>query len=277
MQNEAQYDLDRKGAKISALPSNNLDRYEYLTGEHLGLKPSTIEQAKCESSPLGKVFNKGLDKDDQKEGLFKKLKNIENTPKNKINSKNEEDDEDKDKKNQQNKDIGSKPLNVFNYLKALRQKAKKLLEEIEWVNDDTDVNNLAFFGSNREKFDFNTFKMPLNFLSDIHNSQISLKEAEFKQRDLERKIEEIRGYKLNNAEEEIDGVLMQANDMLEYRNKIIKAFKDGTFLSEHLKISDDAANKYVLKDVNKFIQKIKSMSEKIYLSLFREFFSIIAS
>ena len=118
--------------------------------------------------------------------------------------------------------------------------------------------------------------MPLNFLSDIHNGQISLKEAEFKQRDLERKIE-IRGYKLNNAEEEIDGVLMQANDMLEYRNKIIKAFKDGTFLSEHLKISDDAANKYVLKDVNKFIQKIKSMPEKIYLSSFREFFSIIAS
>ena len=28
MQNEAQYDLDRKAAKISALPSNNLDKYE---------------------------------------------------------------------------------------------------------------------------------------------------------------------------------------------------------------------------------------------------------
>ena len=26
---------------------------------------------------MGKVFNKGLDKDDQKEGLFKRLKNIE--------------------------------------------------------------------------------------------------------------------------------------------------------------------------------------------------------
>ena len=32
MQNEAQYDLDRKPAKISALLSNNLDKYEYLTG-----------------------------------------------------------------------------------------------------------------------------------------------------------------------------------------------------------------------------------------------------
>ena len=42
MQNEAQYDLDRKAAKISASSSNNLDKCEYLTGEDLGLKPSTI-------------------------------------------------------------------------------------------------------------------------------------------------------------------------------------------------------------------------------------------
>ena len=76
MQNEAQYDLDRKAAKISALSSNNLDKYEYLTGEDLGLKPSIVEQAKFEYSPLGKIFNKGLDKNDKKEGLFKRLENI---------------------------------------------------------------------------------------------------------------------------------------------------------------------------------------------------------
>ena len=81
MQNEAQYDLDVKVAIISALFSNNLDKYEYLTGEDLGLKPSTVEQAKFEYSPLGKMFNKELDKDHQKEGLFKRLKNIENAKK----------------------------------------------------------------------------------------------------------------------------------------------------------------------------------------------------
>ena len=58
--NEAQYDLDRKAARISFLSSNNLDKYEYLTAEDLGLKPSTIEQTKFE------YFNKGFDKDDQK-------------------------------------------------------------------------------------------------------------------------------------------------------------------------------------------------------------------
>ena len=78
MQNEAQYDLHRKAAKISALFSNNLDKYEYLTGEDLGLKPNTIEQVRFEYSLLGKIFNKGLSDDDKEEGLFKRLTNIEN-------------------------------------------------------------------------------------------------------------------------------------------------------------------------------------------------------
>ena len=82
MQNEAQYDLDRKAAKISALSSNNLDKYEHLTGEDLGLKPTTVEQARFEYFPLGKIFNKGLGKNDQKEGFFKRLKDIENAKKN---------------------------------------------------------------------------------------------------------------------------------------------------------------------------------------------------
>ena len=57
---------------MSALSSNNLDKYEYLTSKDLGLKPKTIEQA---------GFTKGLSKDDKREGLFKRLKNIENAQK----------------------------------------------------------------------------------------------------------------------------------------------------------------------------------------------------
>ena len=47
-------------------------------------------------------------------------------------------------------------------------------------------------------------------------------------------------YKPKNEKEkeEIYGVLMQANDLSEYRNKIIDAFKNGTFLSKYLKKSD---------------------------------------
>ena len=47
-----------------------------MTGEDLDLKPGTVEQAKFEYSPLGKIFNKGLSEEDKKEGLFKRLDNI---------------------------------------------------------------------------------------------------------------------------------------------------------------------------------------------------------
>ena len=71
------YSMTWKAAKISALSSNNLDKYEYLTCENLGLKSSTVEETKFEYSLLGKIFNEGLDKDDQNEGLFERLKIIE--------------------------------------------------------------------------------------------------------------------------------------------------------------------------------------------------------
>ena len=74
--NKAQHDLDREAAKISALLSGELEKYEYLTGKDLGYKPDVIQKAKFEYSPLGKVFNKRLDESNKK-GLLKRLKNIE--------------------------------------------------------------------------------------------------------------------------------------------------------------------------------------------------------
>ena len=58
LQNEVQYDLDKKTAIISARSPKNLNKVEYLTGEDLGLRPDNIEQVKFEYSPLGKIFNK---------------------------------------------------------------------------------------------------------------------------------------------------------------------------------------------------------------------------
>ena len=63
--NQAQYDLDREKAKISALSPKELDKYEYLTGEDLGYKPVVIQTAKFECSPLGESFSKVFKKDDK--------------------------------------------------------------------------------------------------------------------------------------------------------------------------------------------------------------------
>ena len=73
---KAQYILDRKNAEISAKSSAELDKYEYLTGEDLGYKPDALMQAKSEYSPLGRTFTFGSTKEDKKEGLFKRLANI---------------------------------------------------------------------------------------------------------------------------------------------------------------------------------------------------------
>ena len=69
--NKAQYDLDGEAAKISALSSKNLEKYEYLTGEDLGYKPDVIQRAKFEYSPLGEAFNKVFKKDDKNKKVIK--------------------------------------------------------------------------------------------------------------------------------------------------------------------------------------------------------------
>ena len=67
-----QYDINREAAKISALSSGKIDKYEYLTGEEIlpSNQQQIIQQAKFTYSPLGKAFEK-------------QIKTIENQGKNK--------------------------------------------------------------------------------------------------------------------------------------------------------------------------------------------------
>ena len=129
MQNEAQYDLDRKAAKISALCSNYLDKYGCLTSEDLDLKPSTVEQNKFQYSPLGKIFNKD-DKDDQIEGLFKRLKNIE------------------DKNKEQLKAIeNNKAKNIREVTDSIKEPLSfKSKEEVKAIQKDVDCKKLKIRG-----------------------------------------------------------------------------------------------------------------------------------
>ena len=57
-----QYDINREAAKISALSSGKIDKYEYLTGEEIlpSNQQQMIEQAKFTYSPLGKAFEKQI-------------------------------------------------------------------------------------------------------------------------------------------------------------------------------------------------------------------------
>ena len=103
------------------------------------------------------------------------------------------------KKAQQNNNIDTKPPNVFDYLKNLSQEAKDLMDDIKDADVGIDKYKLAFIGSNTEKFSFNIFRKLLNFPSAIYNGEISLRVAEFLQKDLYDEINELKyGYKLKN-------------------------------------------------------------------------------
>ena len=53
-----QYDINREAAKISALSSGKIDKYEDLIGEEIKGEMRVIEQAKFTYSPLGKALEK---------------------------------------------------------------------------------------------------------------------------------------------------------------------------------------------------------------------------
>ena len=57
-----QYNINREAAKISALSSGKIRKYDYLTGEDIlpSNQQQIIEQAKFTYSPLDKVFDKQI-------------------------------------------------------------------------------------------------------------------------------------------------------------------------------------------------------------------------
>ena len=158
--NNAQYNLDRMNAEISAYSSDDLPKCKYLTKKDLGYKPDAFKQAKFEYSPLGKVFTDGLDKSDRNEGLLKRLKNIEdrnnnqllaikNTPRPAIKGENNGDVNDEYKtiqefkkqlinKNTLHSDGVKKFDNIINKWKQTKDK------EIVYKNVDTKVNTKKF-------------------------------------------------------------------------------------------------------------------------------------
>ena len=57
---KVQYNINREAAKLSTLSSDNIDKYEFLTGEEIlpSDQSRIIEQAKFTYSPLGKAFSR---------------------------------------------------------------------------------------------------------------------------------------------------------------------------------------------------------------------------
>ena len=155
-------------AEISAYLSGDLPKYEYLTKKDLGYKPDAIEKVKFEYSPLGKVFTDGLNKSDKKEGLLKRLKNIENKNNNQLlalrdinrpairgrdnyDSDDDDDDDDDDVNNEYKKIIEDyknkikckeieKQINKIKYAIKIYKKNKKAFKNIPDIKNRINKN-----------------------------------------------------------------------------------------------------------------------------------------
>ena len=141
-----------------------MDKYQYLTGENLGLKPSIADPARFEYSPLGKISNKGLSEDDKKEVLLKRLKKTEG--KNEVQLQAIKDQGEKQLR--EIKDINkSNTLKVIDEIRRKNAEAKKLLYDYKKIDETLDNAELVCTKTDGTKYDFNCFLFPLKFIEKI--------------------------------------------------------------------------------------------------------------
>ena len=162
-----QYDINREAAKISALSSGKLDKYEYLTGEEIlpSNQQQIIQQAKFNYSPLGKALEKQRKFiEDQGE---KQVKAIEDKQ---IVNINKDDYKDKlllSKEREISKDIYNKRL-----------------DKIEEMNNEIDYNDLNYVVlSSDMEYKFSIEKDSISLLNAIKKGEMSLEEAKNRQKD----------------------------------------------------------------------------------------------
>ena len=176
-----QYDINREAAKISAISSGKLDKYEYLTGEEIlpSNQQQLIQQAKFTYSPLGKALEKQVKtiKDQGKE----QVKAIQDNKQ--LISINKDDYKDKlllSKEREIFKDISNKELN-----------------KIEELNNKIDYDDLDYVILSKDReYNFSTQKDPISLLKAIKDGEISLEEARDRQKNYLQYLNIIRkGYK----------------------------------------------------------------------------------
>ena len=171
-----QYDINRKTAKISALSSGNIQKYEYLTGEDIlpSNQQQIIEQAKFTYSPFGKAFEK-------------QIKTIEDQGKKQVH------DLENLKLKEETKPIEDKPNNqsratiIFN---ELINKRKELMSEL---CDSIDYDNLKFeYVGPTTDVSFYEYKDSKEIFNAIKNDEIKFSEVKNKQNEFLNKLSNIK-------------------------------------------------------------------------------------
>ena len=229
-----QCDINREAAKISALSSGKLDKYEYLTGEEIlpSNQQQIIQQAKFNYSPLGKAIEKQT-KTTEDQGK----KQVEAIQDNKqlvnINKDDYKDELLLSKEREIFKDISNKKLN-----------------KIEELNNKIDYDDLDYVVLSKDmEYNFSIEKDPISLLKAIKDGEISLKEARDRQKNYLQYLNIIRkGYKnsvqkktLSNIENHFNAREKAIKFFEEYSTMVLEARRlakeqEGTGANEMLKI-----------------------------------------
>ena len=214
-----QYDINREAAKISALSSGKIDKYEYLTGEEIlpSNQQQIIQQAKFNYSPLGKAFGK-------------QTKTIEDQGKKQVKAIQHKQIVNIDKDSYKDKLLLSKERKIFKDI------YNKRLDKIEELNNKIDYYNLEYaVYSRKELIDFSELKDPLTLLDKIKKGEMTLEEAKNYQKNYLNYLKTIRKGNKNVKQRE---TLANLNMLYNVRKEAIKFIEDyGSMILEAKKLA----------------------------------------
>ena len=217
-----QYDINTETAKISALSSGKLDKYEFLTGEDIlpSNQQQIIQQAKFNYSPLGKAIEKQR-KTIEDQGK-KQVKAIQDNKQ--LVNINRDDYKDKL--------LLSKEREIFKGI------FNKRLDKIEKMNNEIDYDDLDYVVLNKNmEYNFSIGKNPISLLNDIKKGEISLEEAKDRQKNYLYYLNIIRkGNKNSMQKRTISNIEIHFNA----RNSAIKFIEDyGSMILEAKRLAKE--------------------------------------
>ena len=209
-----QYDINREVAKISALSSGKIHKYEYLTGEDIlpSNQQQIIEQTKFTYSTLGKAFDK-------------QIKTIEDQGKKQVDAlyilKSDNKLEIKDK-------------DIIPEIAFASDESRKELNKIKEIEKNIDREKLIY-KTNKHTYDFRKFNTIRTFGKDIYNGKITLEEADESQSDLLNEIKTFNDKTRPKTfwQKEIKEITLDnLNNFYEAREMVLNGFKSKIFLTK---------------------------------------------
>ena len=221
-----------------------------------------------------------MSEDDKKEGLFKRIKNIEN--KNLTQLQAIKDQGEKQLKELKNID-NSKTLKAIDEIRRKNDETNKSVPNFKKSDRTLDKAELVCTKTDGTKYDFNRFALPL---------KIWIKELRFQQIELRILINKLNidyNPRIPNKAKEKNRVLESARKLPDAKDDIIDLFKKGIFPykdnafktteeeseEESEKESEENKLEKIKDDHKTFIRCIEDESKGINYDLFKDYFSFI--